>query len=70
MKQNMAPWDRGVRLVIAAVLLFLVFSTYVQGTLAWICGIVGVILMFTGLSGFCLIYSLLKFSTIRDTSEE
>ncbi|MFA6553812.1 MAG: DUF2892 domain-containing protein [Patescibacteria group bacterium] len=70
MKQNMAPWDRGVRLVIAAILLFLVFGTYVHGAVAWILAVVGFIFMFTGLTGFCLLYALLKLSTIRDSSAE
>ncbi|MFH1207785.1 MAG: DUF2892 domain-containing protein [Patescibacteria group bacterium] len=69
MRQNMAPWDRGVRLIIAAVFFFLVFGAYAHGILGWVLGIIGLIFMFTGLLGFCPLYAIFKYSTIRDSSE-
>ncbi|MFA5051894.1 MAG: DUF2892 domain-containing protein [Patescibacteria group bacterium] len=70
MKQNMAPWDRGVRLIIAAILLFLLFANYASGVSAWACGIIGFIFLATGLMGWCPLYALFKFSTIRNQQEK
>ncbi len=67
MKANEASWDRIVRVVLGAVLLFLGFGSTISGALGVIVGIVGVVLVVTGLVGFCPLYALLKFNTNKTT---
>ncbi|MCF7804385.1 MAG: DUF2892 domain-containing protein [Candidatus Marinimicrobia bacterium] len=60
--------DRVLRVIIGLVLLAIgIFG--LQGTLAWILGIVGGILAVTGLTGFCLLYKLLGISTKKATEK-
>ena len=61
--KNAANWDRIVRVVVGIVLLFLGFGGMAAGTTATVLGILGAILFFTGLVGFCPLYALFKFST-------
>ena len=68
MSTNEASWDRIVRVVLGAVLLFLGFGSAISGALGVIVGIVGVVLVVTGLVGFCPLYSLLKINTNRNAA--
>ncbi len=61
--KNAASWDRIVRVVVGIVLLFLGFGGMASGTMATVLGILGAILFFTGLVGFCPLYALLKIRT-------
>jgi hypothetical protein len=63
MKNNMSSIDRIVRVLIAAVIGFLVFSKILTGALAIILGVVAVVFLVTALIGFCPLYSLFKLST-------
>ncbi|MBS1270969.1 MAG: hypothetical protein MAGBODY4_00098 [Candidatus Marinimicrobia bacterium] len=59
--------DRFIRVILGVILLALaIFS--LQGTLAWIIGIVGGIVLVTGITGFCLIYKLIGVSTLKGNS--
>ena len=56
--------DRGVRVVVGATLAWLGFgSTAVTGGVAVALGIAGVILMITGVTGFCGMYKLFGIDT-------
>lgn len=62
MKTNEAGWDRTVRVIagIAMILIPIIFTRQAWGIVT---GILGLVLLLTGLTGFCPLYSLLKFST-------
>lgn len=58
MKLNVGPVDRLLRIVIGLVvaILGIIFQSY------W--GVLGIIILGTGIFGYCLIYSLLGISTV------
>jgi len=59
--------DRIVRVILGVILLAVaIFS--LQGTVAWILGIIGGIVLVTGITGFCLIYKLIGVSTLQDNT--
>ena len=68
MKANEASWDRIVRVVLGAVLLFLGFGSAISGALGVIVGIVGGVLVVTGLVGFCPLYSVLRIRTNKEAA--
>ncbi len=64
MKQNESTVDRGIRVVLGIVLIWLGWFYLGNSTLGIILDVLGVIALFTGLSGFCLLYKLFgDFST-------
>ena len=63
LKVNQANWDRVVRVVLGIVLLFLGLGGVIAGGWGIVFDVLGVILVVTGLVGFCPLYALLKFST-------
>ena len=65
MKQNELNVDRIIRAVAGVVLIFLGFSGALSGGLAVVVGVVGAVLLFTGVLGFCPIYAALKLSTLK-----
>ena len=62
MKMNEAGWDRTAR-VIAGIVMLLVPILFTREAFGIVIGILGLILLVTGLIGFCPLYSLLKVST-------
>ncbi|MFA4843679.1 MAG: DUF2892 domain-containing protein [Candidatus Margulisiibacteriota bacterium] len=62
-KMNLSTADRFVRIIIGGGLLML--ATYIQlgVPLTWAAIILGLILMLTGLAGYCPLYALLGCST-------
>lgn len=60
---NQSTLERFARIIIGGGLLLL--ATYIpMSTIAvWILFLVGIVLMLTGLSGWCPIYALLKYSS-------
>lgn len=67
MTTNMGKFDRGGRLVIAALLLFLAFGTNVLGSgfLFWLALIVAAVFTLTATVGNCPLYSILGIKTCR-----
>jgi len=63
LKVNEANWDRIVRVVLGSVLLYLGLGGVVSSALGIVLGIVGAILLLTGVVGFCPLYSVFKFGT-------
>ncbi len=59
---NVGPIDRLLRIIIGLVIAVLgvIFKSY------W--GVVGIVIMGTGVFGYCLLYSLFKISTARKKS--
>jgi len=68
MKNNMGAPDRIIRLIIGVVLAILALAKIVTGAGAVVLGIIAIILILTGIIGFCPLYVLLKMSTTKKPS--
>lgn len=64
MKLNESNTDRIIRAVAGVVLLYLGFGV-LGGTLGIIADVLGAVLLLTGAVGFCPLYALVKFSTLK-----
>ena len=62
---NEAGWDRIVRIVLGVVLLYLGWAGVVTGGWGIFLKVIGFVPLLTGLIGFCPIYAILKFRTIK-----
>jgi hypothetical protein len=62
MKANEGKWDRIIR-VILGLILFYVGYAMLQSPWNYVAYVVGLILVITGLIGFCLLYSVFKINT-------
>ncbi len=62
---NEAGWDRIVRIVLGVVLLYLGWAGVVTGGWGTFLKVLGFVPLLTGLIGFCPIYAVLKFRTIK-----
>jgi len=62
MVQNESETDRIVRVVLGTVSILIAYST-LEGLWFYVLGVLGLILVITGLTGFCAIYKLLGIST-------
>ncbi len=60
MKANVCSLDKIVRIVLGVVLLSLFLM--LDGSLRWL-GLLGLVPLFTGIAGFCPLYSLLGISS-------
>ncbi|MGF1596292.1 MAG: DUF2892 domain-containing protein [Acidimicrobiales bacterium] len=58
---NEAGWDRVARVALAVVLVIVGFV--IGGTAGWVLGIVALVPLVTGLSGWCPLYSIFHFRT-------
>ena len=63
MKPNMGTLDRSIRSVVGIVLIALWPLGLLQGTLAIVALVVGIVLLITALLGWCPPYDLLGIST-------
>lgn len=68
MKVNEALWDRVIRVILGVVLGYFGFFS-MQGVGGIIVGVIGLILLVTGIVGFCPMYALLGFQTHKGTKE-
>jgi hypothetical protein len=68
MKKNMGTTDRSIRILLAIVILVLYINGTLTGSAAITLGIVGLIMIVTGLTGYCLLYIPFKFSTLKGNS--
>jgi len=64
-KLNMASWDRIVRAVVAVVFFILVATGVTTGWLSIVLGVLGAIFLLTSIFGFCPLYAVVKFSTLK-----
>ncbi|MCS6911020.1 MAG: DUF2892 domain-containing protein [Anaerolineales bacterium] len=62
-KVNEAVWDRALRILLGAVLLYLGWGGVVTGTLGVVLQYLGFVPLLTGIIGWCPLYSILKIST-------
>lgn len=67
MSMNIGRLDRGLRLVVAALLYALAFAPQIAltGLAYWLALLVGAILVLTALVGVCPLYSILGLKTCR-----
>jgi hypothetical protein len=63
--QNEAAWDRGVRILLGVVLLYLGWSGVVTGAWGNVFRYLGFVPLLTGLVGWCPLYHALGWSTRR-----
>jgi len=61
MKKNVGNLDKAIRIIIAIILGILIFTGKVSGTLAWILGIISVVLLIQALSAGALFMHCLVF---------
>jgi hypothetical protein len=66
--QNESTIDRVIRVVLGAILAYAWYAMLVTGALATVALVLGVVLMLTGLIGWCAIYSLIGMSTRRSST--
>jgi hypothetical protein len=64
MKRNVGPTDRIIRLILGVIIILLgaIFNSW------W--GLIGVLIFFTGLVGWCGLYSLFGISTCKIKHQE
>ena len=63
MKKNMGSADRIIRFVLAAVIVVLILTGQLKGTMALVLGILAGIFVITSFISFCPLYLPLKIST-------
>ena len=63
MKGNESGSDRGIRIILGIILIILGWFVLGNNTLGVILDIIGIILIITGITGFCLLYTLFGMST-------
>jgi hypothetical protein len=68
MSKNMGIADRSIRTLAALVIVILLITETLTGTLALIVGIVAAALLLTSTLGFCPAYVPLKLSTLKKES--
>jgi hypothetical protein len=69
MKTNMGSLDRIIRILLAAVMSVLYFTSSVTGILGIVLFAVSGIFVITGLVGFCPLYTLVGFNTCASKKE-
>jgi hypothetical protein len=65
MTKNMSNLDKGIRVIIAAVLAVLYYLNVIEGTLAYILMGVAIIFLLTSLVNFCPLYRIFGISTCK-----
>jgi hypothetical protein len=65
MTANVGTVDRMIRFVLVFIILILIVTRTVHGALAIVLGIIGALLLITAFTRYCLLYTLLKTSTMK-----
>jgi len=65
MKKNMGNVDRVIRILVALLVVILYFTHVITGTLAVILLILAAIFVVTSFIGFCPLYVLFGFNTVK-----
>ncbi|MFH0866840.1 MAG: DUF2892 domain-containing protein [Bacteroidota bacterium] len=68
MKKNMGSIDRFIRIFIAIVIAIIIITDLFKGLTGVILGIFAGIFLFTGILGFCPLYTIFGFHTLRTKS--
>ncbi len=64
MKMNEGTVDRAVRAILGIILILVGFFV-VEAKAGRILGVIGIVLLFTGVVGYCALYSLLHIDTTK-----
>ncbi|NTW29025.1 MAG: DUF2892 domain-containing protein [Coriobacteriia bacterium] len=68
MKVNESTTDRVIRAIVGVLAIAIGYLVFLGTTLAIILYVIGAILIFTAVTGFCLLYKLFgNFSTVKHT---
>jgi hypothetical protein len=65
MKKNMGGLDKGLRVLVAIVFIYLFYSGIVTGTLGYVFLAFGAVFILTSLVSFCPLYTLLGINTCK-----
>lgn len=65
MKKNESTLDRVSRIIGGVILLVVGFGGVLNGAWAIVTDVIGIILVLTGAIGFCPLYTLFRFSTVK-----
>ncbi len=65
MKPNLSNLDRMIRVVVAALFAYLYFGGIVAGALGIVLVVLGAVFVLTAIVGFCPLYTVFKFSTLK-----
>jgi hypothetical protein len=65
MKPNLSNLDRTIRVVVAALFVYLYFAGIVTGAFGILLAVLGVMFVLTAIIGYCPLYTLFKFRTLR-----
>jgi len=66
MKPNLSNLDRMIRVIVAALFAYLYFGGIVTGGLGIVLVVLGAVFVVTAIAGYCPLYTVFKFSTIRN----
>ena len=69
MKPNEGATDRIVRLILGVVLIIIGWSVLGNSTLGVILDMIGLILVITGITGFCVLYKVFGMNTLKAPKE-
>jgi hypothetical protein len=69
MKPNEGATDRIVRLILGVVLIIIGWPVLGNSALGIILDIIGLILLITGITGFCVIYKVFGMNTVKAPKE-
>ncbi len=67
-ERNEAWWDQAVRIALGGALVLVPF-VWIGGILGWLVALVGVIALFTGITGHCTLYPLIGWQTRRKKAQ-
>jgi uncharacterized membrane protein HdeD (DUF308 family) len=70
MKPNEGTTDRLIRLILGVVLIIIGWPVLGNNTLGIILDIIGVILLITGITGFCGLYKIFGIDTLKIPKEK
>ncbi|MEZ4874967.1 MAG: DUF2892 domain-containing protein [Flavobacteriaceae bacterium] len=70
MKKNMGTIDRGLRFVIAIIIVTLYFTGTLNGIWAIVLLVFAVATTFTGVSGYCPLYPIFGWNTCKRKEEK
>lgn len=70
MKTNVGTVDKVIRFLIAAAAAALILTNTITGTVAIVVGIIGGVMLVTGLTGFCGLYKVLGMNTCQVKESE
>jgi hypothetical protein len=70
MEKNEGTFDRVIRVIIGFILIYIgAIQMGLSGALAYIVVLIGLILLITGIIGYCGLYSIIGINTLRKNAD-